>query len=572
MRTRDLKPDEDAMSTWEEIQKGRNRMLNTKGKTLEEQMAPDLDQSCFYGEADALEDEVLFPEESSTEPSNALYSGTVNALENFGNEGPNLVRFVHDLETDEELESNESNGSDWSDVSDGHLLENENQSDEDEWKDESEDDEEREVALENAKPSNNGEDDLATVKSDSPTMEEILSSVFSAEQQKDMAVLHLWKPPRDLRADVKADLDTFYDRGKSRPFKAGWHAADLAPGGPERWEEAQAIVKQMRSFIGTSDDSFKHYHTIRFLDVHPDKHRRVTRDARDARAIAYLFFPSSFLSSKYGRPHKHSLLLNQRERALNPTPRRPHASDAKKPKNFWDEFDSHFKTHAVDDYPAEWDVAVRPIIARLYKAGVISPTFLPEQNTPGKAMAVPTGPSGQRDLYIDFRLIQPEITFPRHVNHPPSKDWLMIQMHTFAKKHPGARFSTLRLWSAPHFYPLMIGYDRWSFTSFTDFLGRGCEWIFVPKDMPFSETSIHHTASQRFAVFRKQLGDRVLHMRDLFIVMGEDEADLLKYTTAAIFMIQTKPWRLEVDIWRSFMNVDLDFLEWADGLGNGWLD
>ncbi len=64
----------------------------------------------------------------------------------------------------------------------------------------------------------------------------------------------------------------------------------------------------------------------------------------------------------------------------------------------------------------------------------------------------------------------------------------------------------------------------------------------------------------------------MLHMRDLFIVMGEDEADLLKYTTAAIFMIQTEPWRLEVDLWRSFMNVDLDFLEWADGLGSGWLD
>lgn len=90
--------------------------------------------------------------------------------------------------------------------------------------------------------------------------------------------------------------------------------------------------------------------------------------------------------------------------------------------------------------------------------------------------------------------------------------------------------------------------------------------------MRFSETSIHHTASQRFAVFKKQLGDRVLHMRDLFIVMGEDEADLLKYTTAAIFMIQTEPWRLEVDLWRGFMNVDLDFLEWADGLGSGWLD
>lgn len=204
------------MSIWEEIQKGRNRMLNTKGKTLEEQMAPDLDQSYFYGEADTLEDEVLFAEEFSTEPSNALYIGTVNALENFGNEGPNWERFVHDLETDEELESDESSGSDWSDESDNHLLENENQGDEDEWEDESEDDEEREHALETTKASSNGEDDLAMVKSDSPTMEEILSSVFSAEQQKDMAVLHLWKPPRDFRADVKADFDTFYDREKSR--------------------------------------------------------------------------------------------------------------------------------------------------------------------------------------------------------------------------------------------------------------------------------------------------------------------------------------------------------------------
>lgn len=208
------------MSIWDEIQKGRNRMLNTKGKTLEEQIAPDLDRSYFYGEADALEDEVLFPEEFSTEPSNALHSGTANALENFGNEGPNWERFVHDLETDEELESDEFDGSDWSNESDEYVLENESEADAEEWEDESENDDEQGLALETTKLSNNGRDDHAMVKSDvksdNPTMEEILSSVFSAEQQKDLALLRHWKPPRDFRADVIADFETFFDREKSR--------------------------------------------------------------------------------------------------------------------------------------------------------------------------------------------------------------------------------------------------------------------------------------------------------------------------------------------------------------------
>lgn len=208
------------MSIWEEIQKGRNRMLNTKGQTLEEQIAPDLDQSYFYGEADALEDEVLFPEEFSTETSNALYSGTANALENFGNEGPSWERFVHDLETDEELESDEFDGSEWSNESDEYVLENETEADAEEWEDESEHDDEQGLALETTKLSNNGRDDHAMVKSDvksdNPTTEEILSSMFSAEQQKDLALLRHWKPPRDFRADVKADFETFFDREKSR--------------------------------------------------------------------------------------------------------------------------------------------------------------------------------------------------------------------------------------------------------------------------------------------------------------------------------------------------------------------
>ncbi|KAL8820584.1 MAG: hypothetical protein Q9223_001233 [Gallowayella weberi] len=141
--TRDLKPDEESMSIWEEVQQGRNRMLNPEGQTLEDQIAPDLDQSFFYGEADMLEDEVLFPEGFSTESSNALYSGRASALEGFGNEGPNWERFIHDLETDEELESDEDDEEEEEDESedepdeDDENVEKKEQGaeDEDEWED-----------------------------------------------------------------------------------------------------------------------------------------------------------------------------------------------------------------------------------------------------------------------------------------------------------------------------------------------------------------------------------------------------------------------------------------------------
>jgi hypothetical protein len=33
--------------------------------------------------------------------------------------------------------------------------------------------------------------------------------------------------------------------------------------------------------------------------------------------------------------------------------------------------------------------------------------------------------------------------------------------------------------------------------------------------------------------------------------------------------VQTRPWRLEIDLWRSFVNVDVEFLE---GLDRRWLD
>ena len=206
----------------------------------------------------------------------------------------------------------------------------------------------------------------------------------------------------------------------------------------------------------------------------------------------------------------------------------------------------------------------KPIIARLYKEGIIQSH--PDFQTPGRAMAV-AEPGRDRDFYIDYR-VQLGASFPSGLHNPPPQDDFIKTAQSFHRSHPQARFAVLRLWSAPHFWPLMVGLERRDCTSFTDLIGRAWQWNFLPKDFPHSEKSMHHTACLRIDPFRKQFGNRVFVMRDLYLVIGEDEEDLLKYTTAVIFAIQTEPWRLEVDLWRSFVNISFEFLE---GLRKEWL-
>lgn len=93
---------------------------------------------------------------------------------------------------------------------------------------------------------------------------------------------------------------------------------------------------------------------------------------------------------------------------------------------------------------------------------------------------------------------------------------------------------------------------------------------------------MHHQARLRILPFRtKKVGagrgqgsglgplseEKVLVMRDVVLVMGVDEEDLLVMAAATTYAIQTDPWRLEVDLWRSFVNLDIEGLE---GLDMSW--
>lgn len=203
----------------------------------------------------------------------------------------------------------------------------------------------------------------------------------------------------------------------------------------------------------------------------------------------------------------------------------------------------------------------------MFKEGVICNVY--DTEAVGRTIAA-TEPSRSLYLYIDYRgLISTCIPGPDLQDPNESTSSLRTTMRQFAQKNPSARFAILRLWSAPHFYPLMLSYERREELFFFDGPGRCWTWKFIPKDMPCSEWSIRHQARLRLAPFRVLQTEKILLRRDLFLVMGEDAEELRKLATGVVFAAQTRPWRLEIDLWWSFVNVDHEFV---DRLDDKWLD
>lgn len=178
------------------------------------------------------------------------------------------------------------------------------------------------------------------------------------------------------------------------------------------------------------------------------------------------------------------------------------------------------------------------------------------------------------DLFIEYAdradVMQP-LGPPPGIKFVQPSDWpaLLPLAQKYAADHGAARFAVLRIWSAPHFYPLMIGLSNRKIGAFLDPAGRAWEWRFIPKDSPISEWSIYHSIWRRLDVLRSQLGDHVDQRGDVLLIKGASQEDLMKYCLAVTFALQTKPWFREIDWWKSFVNVDLDFLQ---GLDAWWLD
>jgi hypothetical protein len=204
----------------------------------------------------------------------------------------------------------------------------------------------------------------------------------------------------------------------------------------------------------------------------------------------------------------------------------------------------------------------------VFKAGVICNSY--GNQAAGIAIAK-AEPNRNLDMYINYDVGIPLAKIVSHLKDPTllDRDYIVKQVKRFEEQHASAKFSVLRLWSAPHFYPLMLGIDKRPMCSFLDDRGRCWEWKFIPKDMPYSEWSVHQQLTLRLQPYEHIWGKQVIVAKDLVIVMGKDEKNLRQLSEGVTWLTQTKPWRLEVDFWRSFVNVDATFLE---GLDPAWLN
>ncbi|EEP82860.1 predicted protein [Uncinocarpus reesii 1704] len=574
-RARDIRPNDNQPNLYDTYHSDQVSFVfrNNTGNVMSE-----TPRSLIYNAADKLEDEVLFPDQFNGETENEIVA-IKNKLHAFEHgEVKNLLKcFAHDLETDEEYES-DVHGSEAFDEDDWSTSDGESTGAPSLEGDEDEGTEEEDLKEGEGLEEQNAKDIERQALSAIPGLQELCDASDEAKK-----ILDSFGPgPLDnlsYDSSMKIEFEIFLERHKARVFKDSWHKADLEPGAPERWEEYLTLRDDASATLHLAAATIAQcWNTLKFLDYHPETHRNVRRDIRQAYVMTSLFFPIGhlFFEGKSGPKWKDSLLFKQEERGKTLPDRRGYRSGRYREEKFFKQLDDLRSRcvienrHMADISPLEWDIVVRPKIARLFKEGVIGICYSDSNVVPGDAFA---GFEEGRDpdLFFDFRPTIEATTMPPGREDPTkiTVDSLRGKLRSFSLTRQNARFSFLRLWSAPHFYPLMFSAQNRHPTSFGDLIGRIWEWKFIPKDMPFSEWSIHFNLCQRLEPYRRVLRDKVIVKRDMVLIMGENEEEILQLTAAVTFVIQTRPWRLEVDYWKSFINVDIGFM---NTLQDGWYD
>ena len=104
MRARDAKPGEKTI--YDRIHHGHTQIMlwDEDGNEVSNEARVKVAQKTFYNQADAAEDRALFPEELSGQMSE-LFREDVSSMTVFEKGGVDMARWVADLDTDEELES-----------------------------------------------------------------------------------------------------------------------------------------------------------------------------------------------------------------------------------------------------------------------------------------------------------------------------------------------------------------------------------------------------------------------------------------------------------------------------------
>ncbi|KAI0197641.1 hypothetical protein F4808DRAFT_473678 [Astrocystis sublimbata] len=593
LRVRLIKPGEQAKSIWDEVHDPNNMFIlsdltNNTTKTFQGGSTPKAAPHMFYNEADAEEDAILFPDELTSPNPNVPYLTRLNL---HARRSQNPLRLLgDDSDTNESVSSHDCANdlvdapSDPRNVADpsGKDLE----------------------VIKHWRLPRLWEDQITRVNSSRIDAEKtkMLSNVGLLDLGAGIAL----KGPSDIDFASnlkKLDKLMLFEKDRGAALLKTFHDGDLEPGAPKKYEEACAVVNGIlnQQEIKVSQAWFWFVlEMFEWLDVRvnyteynremmaPWPHPFVTQDLLNAWASMAIFFPdleqcqpaTNFFKSEEGQQYQQSPLRDPHQRASTLPDRRSKTSFKYRPKKFWKEWEdivaecARTSTACADSIPLQWNITTRPILAKLYIAGIISPALM--QNSPyicsGWAIAnTESHRPDKLDLFIDYADRKKATNLPTHIPglvEPHEFPVFLPLARDFAAKNPDARFAVLRLWSAPHFYPAMMGDHNRRGTAFLDSTRRAWRWNFIPKDMPISEWSMYNNLKLRLDLIKEQLGDRVTHRDDVVLVMGVDQLDLLRRVVAVTFAIQTKPWFREFDLWKSFVNVDVEFLE---GLDPYWL-
>ncbi|KAH8762906.1 hypothetical protein F5882DRAFT_431367 [Hyaloscypha sp. PMI_1271] len=573
-RARDIQPGEDIMSIWDDVNHPGTTFFYSKDENHADQSEGNLSlrrvfdepnkfpKNLFYHKADELEDAILFPEELADKKLDPLNVGKVDPI-GIWEEGFSLKGFVEGdcFESDSDTESEA-----WMTDSDAGR-EHEDDSDLDDEADEEGD------AVDADQETADAINDTEVEQKPKIDIVEVARAIGHSDEMREVMKKMLLKPkraPRDRSspAAMQAEFMEFLDKEKAKVFKQVWHSADLEPNAQAHYTEMMDMTRKCRKHCRNTFDCapvILGFHLVDDLNVEPEYAKGVHKAIAK---IAPFFYPQ-FLESEDGEPFRNSLMFNQAERAKNFPDIRSHVSNKYRAPSFWKEFEDEMrKVHGeLNELPAEWDLHIRPIIAHLYKCGVLRSRS--DLRVQGEAIAGKEPGRDKWDVFFDWRRNMNNMNWDPAMVNPLTINPFKATAKNFALKNPTARFAVLTLWSAPHFYPLMIGWDNRDPTSFRDLIGRYFNWMFVPKDLPRSEWSIHLSAQARITPYKKFLGKNVIARRDKYLVMATDEGELFKLVAATTFAIQTKPWRLELDLWKSFVNVDIKFLE---GLDDKWVE
>lgn len=75
-----------------------------------------------------------------------------------------------------------------------------------------------------------------------------------------------------------------------------------------------------------------------------------------------------------------------------------------------------------------------------------------------------------------------------------------------------------------------------------------------------SEFAAQQATASCLSPWVKHFEGHVVTLSDLILVMGEDALNCLGFCIAITWAIQTKPWLMEIDLWKRFISIDIKAL------------